>query len=305
MVKGFVSSSGNSSFQASRLQTMETPGQRAATRPARVLIGWMTADEAVAALAGRRTEELERPEHVQRAEEARRAAALRRPVIGLDGVVIEPPAALQAYQATLAEQHPRLATLFEQGLRLALVDLRRVCALQSGVFTDVEVPDFDPDDLAALAGWTLRPARGGKLDIQFDTRRSAWTLLAPDPNIRVVRHFRTDFEEGAVGLGFEIRQFGSSLQAVRFRDRYVLVDGYHRAVALLSRGINLAPALVGAIETPDELGQLAVGLGVDVFLGTRPPLLPDFLDDEVAAAADLPVSTRMLVIEAMNLRSPG
>jgi hypothetical protein len=284
---------------------METSGQRAATRPARVLIGWMTADEAVSALAGRRTEELERPEHVKRAEEARRAAALRRPAIGVDGVVIQPPAALQAHQATLAEQYPRLARLFEQGLRLALVDLRRVCALQPGVFTDVEVPDVDADDVAALAAWTLRPAPGGGLDVQYDARRSAWTVLAPDPNIRIVRHFRTELEQGAIGLGFEIRQFGSSLQAVRFQDRYLLVDGYHRAVALLSRGIELAPALIGAIETAEEIGQLAAGLGVDVLLGTRPPLLPDFLDDEVAAAVDLPVATRMLVIEAMDLRSFG
>ncbi len=198
-----------------------------------------------------------------------------------------------------------MARLFEQGLRLALVDLRRVCALQPGVFTDVEVPDVDPDDVAALAAWTLRPPPGGGLDVQYDARRSAWTVLAPDPNIRIVRHFRTELEQGAIGLGFEIRQFGSSLQAVRFQDRYLLVDGYHRAVALLSRGIELAPALIGAIETAEEIGQLAAGLGVDVLLGTRPPLLPDFLDDEVAAAVDLPVATRMLVIEAMDLRSFG
>jgi hypothetical protein len=242
---------------------------------------------------------------VQRAEEARRAAATRRPAVGVDGVVIQPPAALQAHQATLADQYPRLARLFEQGLRLALVDLRRVCALQPGVFTDVEVPDIDPDDVAALAAWTLRPAQGRSLDVQYDARRNAWTLLASDPNIRIVRHFRTELEAGAVGLGFEIRQFGSSLQAVRYQDRYLLVDGYHRAVALLSRGINLAPALIGAIETAEELGGLAAGIGVDVFLGKCPPLLPDFLDDEVAAAVDMPVSTRMLVIEAMDLRSFG
>lgn len=284
---------------------METPGQRAATRPARFLIGWVTADAAVSALAGRRADELESPEHVQRAENARRAAALRRPEIGIEGVVIDPPPALQDYKTTLAERHPRLANLFEQGLRLALVDLRRVCALQPGVFTDVEVPDVDPDDVAALAAWTLRPAQGGLLDVQYDLRRSAWTLLATDPNIRIVREFRTELEDGAVGLGFEIRQFGSSLQAVRYRDRYVLVDGYHRAFALLSRGINLAPALVGAIETAEEFGRLGAGIGVDVFLGTRPPLLPDFLDDEVAAAVDMPVTTRMLVIEAMDLRSFG
>jgi hypothetical protein len=92
---------------------------------------------------------------------------------------------------------------------------------------------------------------------------------------------------------------------LHYRDRFVLVDGYHRAVALLARGISVAPALVGAIDSPEELADLAVGIGLEVVLGNGPPLLPDFLDDEVAAEVKLPAVTRLLIVEAMDVRAFG
>jgi hypothetical protein len=277
----------------------------APTRSARVLLGWMPANAAVAPCAGQRREELARPEFAQRAEQARRAAAMRRRTVGADGVVIEPPPALQAYQPTLLEKQPRLVRYFERGLRLALVDLRRVCALQSGVFTDLDVPDFDLEDVAAFCAFTLRPPPEQALPLQYDSARKAWSILTSDRNVRIVRQFRTELEGGALGVGFEIRQFGSALQVLHYRDRFVLVDGYHRAVALLARGISVAPALVGAIDSPEELADLAVGIGLEVVLGNGPPLLPDFLDDEVAAEVKLPAVTRLLIVEAMDVRAFG
>jgi hypothetical protein len=280
------------------------PEETTGTRPARYLIGWLSADAAIAALARRREEEFENPEHAERAEAARREAALRRPSVGLEGVISDSPPELRAHQEKLAAENPRLAGLFERGLRLALIDLRRVCALQQAVFTDVELPDIDFDDVQAFAGWTLRQAGDPLLDVHYNRKRRAWTVVVSDPNIRIVDHFHTKRENG-IGLGFEIRQFGSSLQVVGFRDRFLLVDGYHRAFALLSRGIHLAPGLVGRIQSPEEIRELALGLTLEVVLGPRPPMLPDFLDDEVAAEVEVPVGPRILVVEAMDIRTVG
>jgi hypothetical protein len=264
----------------------------------------MRVDEAIAALAGRREEQFDDPELARRVEAARQAAASRRPDVGLEGVVVDAPPELRAHQEELAAINPRLAGLFKRGLRLALVDLRRVCALQQAVYTDGEFPDIDVGDVRALAEWTLRQAGNPLLDVHYNGRRRAWTISVQDPNIRIVKHIRTELEHG-VGLGFEIRQFGSSLQAVRFRDRFLLVDGYHRAFALLSRGVNLVPGLVGGTDSAEELRELAAGLGLDVVLGPRPPMLPDFLDDEVAAEVETPEGPRVLVVEAMDIRTAG
>ncbi len=262
----------------------------------------MAPQDAEAALAGHRESELDLPLHRGRAEHARRAVAERRPSFGVDGVVTESQE-LQARQAKLAENQV-LASILASGARLALVDLRRVCALQSGVLIDDDaMPELDPDDLDALLAYTIRPPELPKLEIQYDVARRAWILLAPDPNLRVVREFRTELEEGGIGLGFEIRQFGSSVRAAKHRDRYLLVDGYHRAVRLLERGIHVVPALVSDLEP----GFVRRGAGIrpELYLGERPPLLPDFWDDEVSAETPLPAATRVLVVEALDIRPWG
>jgi hypothetical protein len=41
--------------------------------------------------------------------------------------------------------------------------------------------------------------------------------------------------------------------------------------------------------------------GTDVYLGNRPPLLRDFLDDEVAANVDVPAVQKMIVVQGMEL----
>jgi hypothetical protein len=278
-------------------------GHQTRTTHARWLIGFSEAEASVQALAGRRQSEYDRPEHRERAAEALRAAAQRRPSFGLDGVVSEAPPEIAARQEALA-QEPGLAEAFATGIRIGLVDLRRVCALQSGVMVDQPAPDLDPGDLDAILTYTIRPPERPAVDVQYDSARKAWVILAPDPNLRVVGEFRTDLQEGAIGLGFELRQFGSSVRAVRHHDRWVLVDGYHRAVGLLARGINVVPALVGDAPT-EALVKGAAGIRPEVFLGPRPPMLPDFWDDEVSAEVDLPATTRVLLVEALDVRAFG
>jgi hypothetical protein len=287
---------------AFRLSAMSTD-RRAETRPGRTLIGWMSPGAAEAALAGQRQSELGRPEHQQRAALARRAAEQRRPSVGTKDVVIDLPPELEASQATLAEDH-RLAAAFAAGMRLALVDLRRVCAVQSGVVTDQAVPDLDPDDLEAMVAFTVRVPAQPKLEIQYDSGRRAWIILAPDFNLRIVGEFKTEFEDGAVGLGFQVRELGTSVRVVHYQDRFLLIDGYHRAVALLARGIHVVPALVGGVEISDLLGG-AGGIRPEAFLGDRPPLLPDFWDDEVSAEVQIPAETRVLIVEALDIRAFG
>ncbi len=103
-------------------------------------------------------------------------------------------------------------------------------------------------------------------------------------------------------LGFEIRLYGSFLQAHRFPDRYVLRDGYHRAVALLARGINVVPALVSASPgiDPPRIGRGM--LSRQVVMGRRPPMLPDYLDNDVSAEVSLPSTRRVIIVQALDLQ---
>jgi hypothetical protein len=279
---------------------MAAPIANPRLRPARALLGWMDPEEAVLMQAGRRQEDAGRPEYARRAEQARLVAGSRRRVIEADGVVTEAPEALRRYRAEF-ETRPQTAHLLAEGWRVALIDLRRVCAVQPTVFTDRELPDVDPDDLVALASVTIQPPAETQVDVQYDKERRAWIMLAPNQDFRIAYEFQTEVEPGVLGLGFGVRALASFLQAVRYGDRYLLRDGYHRAVALLGRGIAVVPGLVKEAAGAEEYRRRPGMLPPEAFLGDRPPLLLDYLDDDVSVDIQLPATRRVIMIQGIDV----
>jgi hypothetical protein len=102
---------------------------------------------------------------------------------------------------------------------------------------------------------------------------------------------------GVVGL---VVGFGCNfLSAVRVGRRHLLVNGYHRAVALRSLGITHAPCIVQTATCIDEL-QLCAKSRVSehadfYFESARPPLLMDFFDPKLRLL--LPLRPRMRHVE--------
>src|SRR5216684_2023100 len=91
--------------------------------------------------------------------------------------------------------------------------------------------------------------------------------------------------QGPPVLGFSVAIVTSFVRIARYRERYILVDGYHRAHGFLRRGIKVVPAFVSEVHSFESLGLPPVGmLPQDAYLGDRPPLLADYLTDEVSAA---------------------
>jgi hypothetical protein len=100
----------------------------------------------------------------------------------------------------------------------------------------------------------------------------------------------------------------SFLLVVRSQGRYLLRDGYHRAYGLLRRGIAVVPAFVREFAPHENPGLDNPNLlSSAVYFGERPPLLPDYADDTVAAATQLPASENLIVITSvetnMNLKA--
>jgi hypothetical protein len=276
---------------------MESIGDRPPFRPARTLIGWLDPQEAVLTQAGRQTQDAGKPEYELRARQARLAAGARRFSVDPLSVVTEAPPPLHAFKADF-EAHPRAELIMAEGWRVALIDLRGVVAMQPTVLTDVQVPEVDPEDFAALAGVTLGMPPSLDLNVQYEKERKAWIIVAPSPNFRIEQHFETEVD-GNLGLGFTVRLLPSFLSAVRIQDRYVLKDGYHRAVALLARGINVVPGLVreGSVE---DIGGRPGMFSAAALLGASPPVIPDYLDDDVSTATALPVTRRLIVIQGLE-----
>jgi hypothetical protein len=72
------------------------------------------------------------------------------------------------------------------------------------------------------------------------------------------------------------------MEVASYRGRWFLRDGYHRSFRLLKRGVCRVPVVVVYAETLAQMG--AVGsqfFAEETLLSSRPPMLDDFLDDEM------------------------
>ncbi len=281
----------------------EAEHQRRSRRPARALLGWMAPEAAASIQTGGPADATVGAEHVERVRTAREVVAGRSAGIDQSGAVGELPASLGGHVDALRAA-PLTAAYFESGWEPVFVDLRRLCAVQPHVHTDDRgglLESVDVEDLHAIAAISLPEPSPSKLPVQYDPSRNAWIFSAEDSNLTVVSHFQGEVQPGTFGFGFVVGVVPSLMQVARFDGRYLLRDGYHRAYGFLRRGITHVPALVRDFSTLAELDLTPVMLSAEVFLGERPPLIGDYLDDAVAADVELPQFRKIVVIQALEL----
>jgi hypothetical protein len=218
------------------------------------------------------------------------------------------PAQLISHAAELRKINPGL---FADGWEMVVVDLRQVSALQPVVHVDHAVArtaGTRGDDLVAIAALTVPTVHDAPLRASFDEARNTWVIASSNRNLRLIGRFTAPvagapLNPGASnppGFGFVVTVVPSYLQVAEFRGRHVLRDGYHRALGLLAQGVNLVPALVRQISAVEEL-TVPGALPQEAYLGSKPPMLSDYLDDDVATEVWLPESQKMVLIQGMEL----
>ena len=272
---------------------------RAATRPARALIGWMSPEQAQRALMGSMAVGPVSLDAVRK-DRGAKAARARRSGFSQGDVVQEAPTELRDYIASFMPTAPNFR---DEGWRVAVVDLAQVVAAQPIVHLD-RGPDLDqiqPDDLRSIINITLPMPTQVTLPAQFDEAQKAWTIASDNPNLRILGSWATPIDNaGLLGFGFAIGVVPSYMQVASFRGRHILRDGYHRALALLRHGITKAPAFVRDFG-PDEDCIPPGLLPPATYLGDQPPLLPDYLDDTVAAQVEIPSTRRIIALHGVEL----
>jgi hypothetical protein len=297
-------------FSPEIIAAAESPAH--ATRPGRALIGWMTPVEAQLTLAQHLKDQATRPEHVQRAASARSAVAERQLLTVASNVISSPGPELEDYIGRL-RAHADFMPYAKEGWTVAVADLTRVGALQQTVSWDPaesRLVDTEPTNMQMLAALTL-PIRHAQeaVPLQFDPALNTWIVNSRNPNLRIMGHFNTPIDAGDgqtyLGCGFLVAVSPSFLQVVRWRGRYLLRDGYHRSLGLLSRGVTHVPVLFRELGDFDVLERLPGMLPETSFLGERPPMLADYLSDTVSAAVRSPASHRMIVIQGLEMSPFG
>lgn len=103
---------------------------------------------------------------------------------------------------------------------------------------------------------------------------------------------------GVVGL---VVGFSSNfLNVIRFDDRLLLHNGYHRACALRAMGITHAPCVIQTVTRRDELNVIAKSNVVEdpnfYFRARRPPLLKDFFDPKIRKVLRIQKMVRMIEV---------
>jgi len=191
-----------------------------------------------------------------------------------------------------------------------MVDLTRVCAFLPVVVSDQaldRVQTVDPDDLASIAAVTLQLSQGDPLPVQYDALRHVWTVVSANHDLRIAGNVGPiPADPAGTALGFAVLAGPSFMQVGRYRGRHFLRDGYHRAFGLLSRGISTVPAFVRDITALEELvSEPRTMLPHDSYSGLRPPVVPDYLDDAVAASVQVPALQKMIIIQAQELPLVG
>jgi len=242
------------------------------------------------------------PQHVTIAATARQAVAARPNGFNQAEAISEAPPSLEAHTNAL-RQLPTAGAYFNEGWNVALADLRKICALQPNVFTDhteERTAGASTSDLDSLAGITLPLPSNAEVPAQFDQVHQAYTITSPNPNLRIVGAWGGMVPPGVLGLGFTVAVVPSFVQVAKVQGRFVLRDGYHRAYGLLRRGIFLVLAFVRDFGL-QELGLPAGMLPQSAYLGERPPVLPDYLDDSVSIDVMLPATQKMVVIHGVEL----
>lgn len=270
-------------------------------RRARSLIGWMEPPTAALMLAGNRGDVPITAEMHHRIQQAHDAVQRRAEGIDQTDLVSQLPTTLEAHAAALRAGPGQ--QFFNEGWQLGLVDLPRVCAAQPSVFVDADVPtDLPTSSLGDLANITLPLNSQQQFNVLPDQTRSIWLITSLNPNLRVMGHIATTPAPGQPPcFGFAVAPCLSMMQVVRTRGRYVLRDGYHRAVSLLRQGVSSVPAFVWDNDVIEQV--LSPGmLPQSAYLSPRPPTIADYLDDDVAEEVQLPAMQKVIIVQATEFQ---
>ncbi|MEM7045858.1 MAG: hypothetical protein AAF543_23860 [Pseudomonadota bacterium] len=231
-----------------------------------------------------------------------------------DEIDIQPLPAYLAPLITETEADPRYGYTFDTfPTTIAMVELDRLVVFQTHIirsFADSQAQHLDqPDNPIALYRFCQPPpSAASSIELQEMGRRR-YVFSSPSTDLRQhepivlrpeqVSDHRTFGPVGAY-IGIPVG-FGSNFfTGIRYGDRILLHNGYHRAFAMRSRGVTHAPCIIQTVTRRDELEVAAKRQVADdpafYFAAARPPLLKDFFDERLAESFKVYATKKMVEV---------
>jgi len=200
----------------------------------------------------------------------------------------------------LLEPHVSRAELLEEmsGLSwtLGVVDLRSLIAFQRRLYFSqgISHPLLPAaGDWPALVAYSFGTVKPPKLDKTHDRSGNTLILRSENPNthIRITNDATFPITVHTGSPFFEVANYAG---------RWFLRDGYHRAFSLLKAGIHYVPAVIVDATTLEQLGATQPWFFPErILFSQTPPLVTDFLEDDLVSEYDRPrlIRTLRLTIE--------
>ena len=95
------------------------------------------------------------------------------------------------------------------------------------------------------------------------------------------------------------------MEVASYCGRWFLRDGYHRSFRLLNQCVSLVPCVVVYAETVVEMGAVGARFfSEDVLFSAHPPMVTDFLDEELTVRYGRPLSEQNIPSTVQQLQEP-
>ena len=272
----------------------------------RILLGWLNNIEGPLWLAGRDQSKIT-PDFIQKSQDCINFVLGRQNILNIETPISELPYELQNFVEEFWKQPDAEVFKLEQW-SIVMADLTKICAAQPNVSTQQakeRLAGVNLNNITEVASITLPKTKETAIPINFDTAKNAWIVSSPNPNLRVSANFNAPIGQGITGLGFGISLSNSFLQVAECNGRFILRDGYHRAIGLLSEGITKVPVLTKKFNTYTEMAMPVGLLPPEIIFGNNPPFLSDYLDDNVSTDATTPIIQKIIIIQGLELTTLG
>ena len=139
----------------------------------------------------------------------------------------------------------------------------------------------------------------------FDPASNTFAISTTNIDMRILGMVQGKDPGGSSFTGFAFGGGLPQMSVAEYQGRYILKNGYHRAVALLRAGIAEAPCLVVRTRSYNATGASLPGfLPRDLVLSDRPPRLEDFDSSEAAVPFPRRPMKAVIVVQAQRLFIP-
>lgn len=256
----------------------------------RALLGFFAEQEARGFLQGKAQNEEQFNEIMKRWDAARLKIGTLSPLSGGPEVrpILEPEALLEVAKVM---ERPECKAAFPDGTwGISLVQLSGIIAFQPSVDVGYAMQGFgaspSPGDVLSAVRVCFPFGKASTLAVSMDQAQKAITVSGVSPSLQVIG-FNWGQQEpmGPFAVTFFISPGPNVLQVSRYRGRYFLSNGYHRAYRLMKAGFTHVPCLLRNASDFAQIGALGPGFFSEtILMSPRPPLITDFNDDDLGIA---------------------